>query len=174
MDLATAIKGLRAQYGDSQQAFAARMGLSIRAIANYEKDRVPTLSVLAKLAIHARLAKRPDLQDVFEESVANQFGLKDNFVWTTAGKRARGAFMLAAPTSLERKRGAFLLLNVIDGKLASVVNLFSMVIEDYLYPTGDLRQMSHAQAEELLFNFQQSVVACLEALPAIERTRTKK
>jgi transcriptional regulator with XRE-family HTH domain len=174
MDLATAIKGLRAQYGDSQQAFAARMGLSIRAIANYEKDRVPTLSVLAKLAIQARLAKRPDLQDVFEESVANQFGLKDTFVWTTGRKRARGAFMLAAMRSLERKRGAFLMLNVIDKNLASVVTAFAVVMENYLYPTGSLHEMSHAQAEELLFNFEQSVIACLEALPAIERARTKK
>jgi len=49
-DLVIAIKQLREQLGESQQAFATRLGLSVRAIANYEAGRKPTPAVLAQLA----------------------------------------------------------------------------------------------------------------------------
>ena len=44
--LATVIKELRSKVGDSQQAFANRLGLSVRAIANYEAGRIPKTEVL--------------------------------------------------------------------------------------------------------------------------------
>ena len=40
-ELIDAVKGLRAHFGESQQAFATRFGLSIRSVANYEKNRKP-------------------------------------------------------------------------------------------------------------------------------------
>jgi transcriptional regulator with XRE-family HTH domain len=49
-ELVQAIKDVRAHFGESQHSFAERLGLSTRAIANYEKDRRPTATVLARLA----------------------------------------------------------------------------------------------------------------------------
>ena len=40
---------MRSTLGISQQEFATRLGLSIRAIVNYEKDRTPQGSILARL-----------------------------------------------------------------------------------------------------------------------------
>jgi transcriptional regulator with XRE-family HTH domain len=175
MNVATSIKELRAQCGDSQQAFAARMGLSIRAIANYEKDRVPTLSVLAKLAQFARQADRQDLEGVFAESIANQIGLKDNFLWSADQKRgAHGAFMLTDAGRGARPGRAFLMLNVKDKDSAGFVRAFWWVMEHYLYPTSDPDEMSYAQAERLLRDFEKSVIRALEELPPIERARKKQ
>lgn len=44
-----AVKSMRAELGISQQEFATRLGLSIRAIVNYEKDRTPEGPMLARL-----------------------------------------------------------------------------------------------------------------------------
>jgi transcriptional regulator with XRE-family HTH domain len=49
-ELIQAIKDLRLHFGESQSTFAARLGLSKRAITNYEIDRRPTTMVLARLA----------------------------------------------------------------------------------------------------------------------------
>jgi transcriptional regulator with XRE-family HTH domain len=175
MNLATAIKELRTQHGDSQQAFAARMGLSIRAIANYEKDRVPTLSVLARLAQVARQADRQDLEGVFAESIANQIGLQDNFLWSADKKRgAHGAFMLADVGRSGRSGRAFLMLNVKDTDSAAFVRAFWLAMESYLYPTSDPHDMSYEQAERLLVDFVQNVVRVQETLAPIERARKKK
>ncbi len=67
-DLVLAIKQLRADLGDSQQAFATRLGLSIRAIANYEASRRPTISVLEQLVSIAGEQKRIDLQKIFTKA----------------------------------------------------------------------------------------------------------
>jgi transcriptional regulator with XRE-family HTH domain len=50
MDLGTAVRKLREKTGDSQQAFANRLGLSIRAIVNYERDRTPAPKALVAMA----------------------------------------------------------------------------------------------------------------------------
>jgi transcriptional regulator with XRE-family HTH domain len=167
MDVATAIKKLRAQYGDSQQAFAARVGLSIRAIANYEKDRVPTLRLLAKLAQFARRADRQDLEGVFAESIAKQIGLKDKFLWSADQKRgAKGSFMLSDVGDVS---GAFLMLNVKDQDSAYFVRAFWFAMENYLYPTSDPHEMSYAQAKGLLVDFAQNVTRVQKTLLPIER-----
>jgi transcriptional regulator with XRE-family HTH domain len=44
-----AVKDLREHLGLSQQEFANRIGSSIRAVANYEKDRRPTARLLLQL-----------------------------------------------------------------------------------------------------------------------------
>lgn len=63
--LVSAVTQLRATLGESQQAFANRLGLSFRAVANYEKDRRPTGRVLYQLANLAHEHGREDLAKVF-------------------------------------------------------------------------------------------------------------
>ena len=53
-NLNTAVKELRNALGLSQQAFATQLGLSIRAVVNYEKNRAPTARALAQLEQLAR------------------------------------------------------------------------------------------------------------------------
>lgn len=48
--LIEAVKDVRLRLGETQEGFAAKLGLSKRAIANYEKNRRPTAAVLARLA----------------------------------------------------------------------------------------------------------------------------
>ena len=64
-----ATRELRKHLGVSQQAFANRLGLSIRAVANYESDRTPTGRVLVALSRAAFEQGRMDLHQVFAEAV---------------------------------------------------------------------------------------------------------
>lgn len=65
MDLNEAVKKLREKTGDSQQAFATRLKLSIRAIVNYEKGRTPSPKALAALALLAREYQEVALEGQF-------------------------------------------------------------------------------------------------------------
>ena len=49
MNVHEAVKSLRTSLDDSQQAFAVRLGMSIRAIASFEKTRTPSLGTLHRL-----------------------------------------------------------------------------------------------------------------------------
>jgi transcriptional regulator with XRE-family HTH domain len=93
MDLAKAVRDLRSLTGDSQQAFASRLGLSMRAIANYEKDRIPTGRALYQLSILARELDRPDLADGFSSALSAQ--LKDTVEPLTAEERAWSNALIA-------------------------------------------------------------------------------
>src|ERR1700687_2268146 len=73
MDFSKAVRALRGLTGDSQQAFAARLGLSIRAIANYEKDRVPTGRALYQLSQLARELGREDFAKEFSSALSAEF-----------------------------------------------------------------------------------------------------
>jgi len=75
MNLIESTKELRKYIGESQQAFATRLGLSIRALANYEKDRAPTGKALAALAHTAAEAGRHDLSYEFMRALAHELGL---------------------------------------------------------------------------------------------------
>jgi transcriptional regulator with XRE-family HTH domain len=66
MTLTEAVKALRGLLNESQQAFATRLGISIRGLVNYEKDRQPPLALLLKLAAIARDAGDEKLADVFQ------------------------------------------------------------------------------------------------------------
>ena len=82
MNTTDAVKALRCHLGESQQAFATRLGLSIRAIANYEKDRTPSSLALGRLIKDAHEAGREDLADVFrtaywQDASTNFPGLTD-------------------------------------------------------------------------------------------------
>jgi len=69
-DLVSAVKELRGALGDSQQAFANRLGMSLRAIANYEKDREPAGKALYKLQQLALTHGRSDLALTFSKALA--------------------------------------------------------------------------------------------------------
>ena len=75
MSLTEAVRELRKHLSESQQAFATRLGLSIRALANYEKDRAPTGKALAALAHTAAEAGRHDLSYEFMRALARELGL---------------------------------------------------------------------------------------------------
>ncbi len=66
MELTKAVKMLRTQVGESQQVFATKLGISIRGLVNYEKDREPPLALLLKLAAIARDTGNDNLADVFQ------------------------------------------------------------------------------------------------------------
>jgi transcriptional regulator with XRE-family HTH domain len=73
----SAVRKLRQELGDSQQRFANRLGLSIRAIANYEKDRRPTGVALVRLARAAKDAGKPELSNDFMMALMDELGLID-------------------------------------------------------------------------------------------------
>ena len=60
-----AVKALRASTGDSQRAFATRLGISIRAVVYYESNRIPDLETLAKLSHLAIKYRNLDLAALF-------------------------------------------------------------------------------------------------------------
>lgn len=69
-----AVKALRTELGESQQAFATRLGLSIRAIVNYESNRVPSLKVLAQLVRVAWEHGKPDLAKPLYDHIRAEIG----------------------------------------------------------------------------------------------------
>jgi transcriptional regulator with XRE-family HTH domain len=70
MDLTQAVRELRTLTGETQQSFAQRLGLSLRAINNYEKDRAPNSPALFRLAKLARQVGRLDLAQVFSSALS--------------------------------------------------------------------------------------------------------
>jgi transcriptional regulator with XRE-family HTH domain len=64
---------------DSQQAFANQLGLSIRAVANYESDRTPTGRALVVLSKAAFGQGRTDLYRVFSGAVVAQIQVHSRF-----------------------------------------------------------------------------------------------
>lgn len=80
--LVKAVRALRQHLGESQQAFATRLGLSIRAIANYEKDRRPTGMALLALARAATAAGKQSLTNDFMRALMEELRLTElPFVW---------------------------------------------------------------------------------------------
>src|SRR5215813_4310445 len=71
-EVASAVKKLRAELGDTQAQFAERLGLSVRAVANYERNRAPNIEVLFDLGALAREVKKPALEQVFTQAVKKQ------------------------------------------------------------------------------------------------------
>jgi len=90
MKLNEAVQQLRAVTDDTQQSLAQRLGLSLRAIANYEKDRVPHHAVLLRLAKLAQQVGREDLAEVFNAALSTELKevlepmTKEEKVWSEA------------------------------------------------------------------------------------------
>jgi len=76
MNLSEAVKELRHQLGESQQAFSNRLGLSMAAIVKYEAGRAPTGKALAQLAHVAAEAGRHDLAYLFAAALIKELGLE--------------------------------------------------------------------------------------------------
>jgi transcriptional regulator with XRE-family HTH domain len=73
MNLNQAVRKLRLTTGESQQSFAQHLGLSMRAIANYEKDRVPNGPALYRLAKLAQQVGQPGLAQIFSSALSEEF-----------------------------------------------------------------------------------------------------
>src|SRR4051794_24064080 len=76
MNVHSAVRTLRSEVGLSQQAFANKLGLAVRTIANYEKDRVPHAVHLAALAELSREINNVYLARVFEDVLAVQLNVR--------------------------------------------------------------------------------------------------
>jgi transcriptional regulator with XRE-family HTH domain len=80
MTIHEAVKNLRKATAMSQQSFATELGMSIRAVVNYEKNRAPTAPALARLEGLAAERQLPELERIFGDALATQLG---------RGRRAR-------------------------------------------------------------------------------------
>lgn len=74
MTVQQSLKELRTALGQSQQALAVSLGLSLRAIANYESGRMPAPRILVALAKHAENCCRHDLAEPFRKMLAKEIG----------------------------------------------------------------------------------------------------
>lgn len=91
--VADTIRSLRNYLGDSQQAFATRLGLSISAIANYEATiprRLPEPKSLAALALLARSYGQPLVECIFLQELARQLGVPEIVIKEKATRPAKG------------------------------------------------------------------------------------
>jgi transcriptional regulator with XRE-family HTH domain len=66
--LVSAVKRLRAELKLTQPEFAKRVGVSVRAVAYYEKDRDPSGEILQRLGSLAARHGRDDLAKVFSDA----------------------------------------------------------------------------------------------------------
>ena len=76
--LGPAVKKLRAALGLTQPAFAKRVGLSVRAIANYEKDREPGGEVLRRFGSLAARHELDSLAKIFYDAFAKEIQGRTN------------------------------------------------------------------------------------------------
>jgi transcriptional regulator with XRE-family HTH domain len=75
MNIPEAIRSLRQEYGEGQQKFSTRIGMSMASIANYESGmREPDGPSAVKLARAALDKERPDLARVFENIIRDSMG----------------------------------------------------------------------------------------------------
>jgi len=72
-ELIAAAKELRRKLGDTQPEFAMRVGVSIRTVAHWEKNRPPRGMILFKLLeVAGKVAKDDALRSVFRRAVTGQ------------------------------------------------------------------------------------------------------
>ena len=89
VEMSWSVKELRHSLGDSQQDFAVRLHISIRSIANYEKERIPPADVLIAMARLADQSGERDLAFIFLRGVFEDLRIEPeeffNFVNKIAG-----------------------------------------------------------------------------------------
>jgi len=77
-EFSNSIRELRQVYGQSQQAFATMLGLSIASIAHYETDhRYPGIRITIKFIHAARMKQRKDLIEVFRRRLLNELSAEE-------------------------------------------------------------------------------------------------
>src|SRR5215467_11980425 len=96
--LSQAVIDLRAEFGETQQAFALRLGTAIATIARYETSRPPSGTALATLAVAAQDAGRGDLVLEFMEELGEELHLRDirggHLNGDMSGENPRGYLLL--------------------------------------------------------------------------------
>lgn len=73
-ELPSAVAALRHHIGETQQQFAARLGLAITSIARYETQRAPSGDVLGRLVDLADEVGRADLAGIFRQALTVELG----------------------------------------------------------------------------------------------------
>jgi transcriptional regulator with XRE-family HTH domain len=73
-ELIAAVKDVRRELRESQQAFAARLGISLRSVAHYEKDRPPHGRTLLQLVELAREAGLQRHEELFRNAAYSELG----------------------------------------------------------------------------------------------------
>lgn len=84
--LVSAVKRLRAELKLTQPAFAKRVGLSVRAVAYYERDREPSGEILQRLGSLAARHGRNDLAKIFSDALGQE--LQDKTTPSTSEESA--------------------------------------------------------------------------------------
>jgi transcriptional regulator with XRE-family HTH domain len=125
--LGPAVKKLRSALGLTQPAFAKRVGLSVRAIANYEKDREPSGEILQRFAGLAARHNLDGLAKIFYDAFADE--IRGRTIPSTAEETAYTRAMLL----LLRHRSVFSGWTKVSGEV--VAALESLVEEARKAPT---------------------------------------
>jgi transcriptional regulator with XRE-family HTH domain len=99
--LVSAVRELRSELGLTQPEFAMRVGLSVRAVAYYEKDRKPSGEILGRFGNIATRHGRNDLAKLFYETLDEELRGK-----TTPSTPEENAWVQAILLLL-RNRAAF-------------------------------------------------------------------
>lgn len=73
-DLSSAVVRLRKALGDTQQAFASRLGTAITTVARYETIRPPRGNALVQFTQLAKSKGELELAKVFEDALSEEFG----------------------------------------------------------------------------------------------------
>jgi transcriptional regulator with XRE-family HTH domain len=77
IESASAVKQIREKLGDTQEAFARRLGTTLRSITRYESNRIPTPEVMSRLIFLAAdnklLEEAEVLQRAFRERTGANF-----------------------------------------------------------------------------------------------------
>jgi transcriptional regulator with XRE-family HTH domain len=167
MKVATAVKELREHLGDSQQAFATRMKLSIRAIANYEATRVPTGSVLALFADTATKAGRRDLSELFIRALIAGLNLEDFELLNMSMKRD-------TPTGPGR---GFLLAHFDNDEEVGYGFAFFAMLMDLRSTESDVRERARARLSKFAKEVENDpgrLPKWAQRTPEQKRTRDKR
>jgi transcriptional regulator with XRE-family HTH domain len=73
-ELAQVIMGLRAEYGETQQAFSNRLGIALNTVQRWELNETPSLEMLLRLIDLAYGRKRRDLCRVMVKELTRDYG----------------------------------------------------------------------------------------------------
>ncbi len=161
--LVSAVKRLRAELKLTQPAFAKRLGLSVRAVAYYEKDREPSGEVLQRLGSLAARCGREDLAKVFSDAFRRE--LQDK---TTPGTPEENAWVQALLLLL-RHRSVLPLSRQISTELVSALESLA---ESARKPSA---KMNLAKIEEVLVGLRYRVAPNAEhKIDELARARVRE
>jgi transcriptional regulator with XRE-family HTH domain len=153
MDVASAVKELRGHLKESQQAFSNRLGVSLRAVANYEGGGNPTGSVLVELSKLARNYERDDLLEVFTLALREELRF---------GKYQEGMILSNELSKDEKTWSSYALIDVRRTELLNFLLCLHETLGRYLNPKNDDIK---ARAKKLLLDFELSARKEWEGTP---------